>query len=567
MEEIIIQNIGRVYTFLPFLKSLKIGETIGEYVQDQGDIEIGRVAEILILNRACGFNTPLYRISEWAENHGIEKIYGCPSKKLNDDRIGAVLDKLYDKMSDLDVAISLKMVKIYDLDISRIHFDPSSFPITGEVLPRAGEEAPKAKYGRSPEGHCRKQMHFAMAVSGEGSIPLIGNVYDGNTNDPQMHPEEFKRLQKIAKPSDFLLVNDSKFDCNNNLKDVLEHHGKFLCPGIMSVRQQDIFLNLLKKGTLQWVELEYASKKDLKKPKSKRQHYKAFESADSINCKIDGQSQKCEYRLIYVHSSQNARQEKKTRNKYIGKISYELEQIKNRLNKDKYRQKNYIEQKIHDALRIYPSVGKMFKTNLSKRNKKFIFEYELDFKEVERSEKFDGVYLLKTNLDKKEYPIEKVLPTYKKQSRIEDRIKAIKGPLGLSPMFLKLPKHIAALFFIILQALKLYCLLEYETRKELQKNGDPIPILPEGRKTLCPTGETILRAFDYGINIIKFSKNNCVTTILTKLNDIQKKIFQLLSIPLMDLRSLSRKFGKMSPGYISSKGVVNSSFQQQPVFS
>ena len=65
MADIISKIIGRIYIVLPFIKKLKIGETINKYVEDGGDIDLGTIIEILILNRLCGFSTPLYAMTRW----------------------------------------------------------------------------------------------------------------------------------------------------------------------------------------------------------------------------------------------------------------------------------------------------------------------------------------------------------------------------------------------------------------------------------------------------------------------------------------------------------------------
>ena len=43
---------------------------------------------------------------------------------------------------------------------------------------------------------------------------------------------------------------------------------------------------------------------------------------------------------------------------------------------------------------------------------------------------------------------------YKRQGQIEERIKIIKGPLSIVPNFLRDPKRIASLVFVVIQASK-----------------------------------------------------------------------------------------------------------------
>ena len=56
----------------------------------------GSVAEFLILHLLqSAAREPLYQMQEWAEQFGVQRIYGCPASAFNDDRIGRALDAVY----------------------------------------------------------------------------------------------------------------------------------------------------------------------------------------------------------------------------------------------------------------------------------------------------------------------------------------------------------------------------------------------------------------------------------------------------------------------------------------
>lgn len=542
----ITKNLGRIYFVLPFLKILKLGETINRYIQDKGDIDIGTVIEILILNRLCGFCTPLYALAEWAEKHGVDEIYGIDARKLTDDRIGDALDKIFLHQDALDSQLTVNLLKSFDLDVSQVHFDASSFAVSGEPAARAGDPASiHVTYGRDGKGNTNhRQVRFGLAVTGKGNIPLLGKAYSGNTMDYQMHPDFLKGLLKLMAGTDFLFVADSKFDSEENFIYIFTHNGTFLCPGALRETVQKLFLALLERGEITWVEIDYVAKSDIKKAKNKRPVYKAFETTLQIEVKINGEEKTYTYRLIFVYSSEKAKLQKKTREKRIKSICRDLERIKSQLNKRDYKSTAYIEKKVAEALNRN-DMGKLFHYRLVQRDGFFFLDYWIDFVELQRLSKLDGIYVLKTNLDKEHYSLGRVFCIYKQQSQIEYRMKVIKGPLRVAPILLKDPKRIAALFFVIVQALKIYSIIEYQTRKGIEEHGEPIPALPEGRKTSAPCGETILKLFDTSVSmLIYFDSDGRKTRNLTRPNDIQKMVFRLLYMKVPDLRSLSRKFGK-----------------------
>ena len=51
----------------------------------------GRLAEAVIINRMTLDPQPLYRLSGWAEQHGIDRLLGIEASWLDDDRVGGLL--------------------------------------------------------------------------------------------------------------------------------------------------------------------------------------------------------------------------------------------------------------------------------------------------------------------------------------------------------------------------------------------------------------------------------------------------------------------------------------------
>jgi transposase len=79
----------------------------------------------------------------------------------------------------------------------------------------------------------------------------------------------------------------------------------------------------------------------------------------------------------------------------------------------------------------------------------------------------DGWYGLVTNLTVEQADAAEVLRRYKGQEVVERRYGAFKGPLGVTPMFLKTNRRIAALISVICLALLIFCLVERAVRKAI----------------------------------------------------------------------------------------------------
>ena len=550
------RHLGRIYFVLEFLKKAKIAETIDRcvpdnsycvYVEGKGFIcfTIGHIFEIMMLNRLYNLKSPIYHIGEWCENTAIPEIYGIPSILLNDDRIGRFLDKIFPYLATIDSQITMNMIKEFGIEVSQIHFDPSSFKVYGEYLPTAGETSPiNITYGRDGQGRRDdKLVRFGIAITEDCDFPLIAKGYSGNASDSEMHPEFLGELREMLGTSDFLFISDSKLDSKAVIGDIFFHKGFFLCPGVFSVDMQKAFIEKFSKQE-KFNRLKYVSQSEKKKAKNKRNYFEAFEKMKKIVViGPDGKKRTYQYRLIFVYSSMKAKTEAKTREKGITKVRKELNLLASRLNKRNYETHQEITAKLGEIQKR--SASKFFDIKLCEENGKFSISFEINEEKLENAKTLEGVYILKTNLPKKKYSTDDVMERYKKQGRIESRIADIKGPLQVAPIYLKKEERILSLFTIIVQALKIYTLIEREVHQAVQEQGEAIPILPENRRSERPKASSILRIFDDHIVTlvtITYQDGSC-STHLTPLSEKQKMLYEFIKRRPPDRRSFSRKIG------------------------
>ncbi len=557
IKEVCTRQLGRTYYVLDFLKTAKIAEAVNARVpkaQFTAELDgygpvnftLGQLFEIMVLNRLYGLKTPLYHIGEWCEHTAIPEIYGLPAALLTDDRIGDLLDRIEPYLETIDSEITLNMIRAYDLAISQIHFDPSSFAVCGDYTPVAGEPSTiKITYGRNGQGrYDDKLVRFGLAITKADAFPLLAKGYSGNTSDAEMHPEFLTQLRQVLARSDFLFIADSKLDTTDNLVDIMSHHGYFLCPGAFSQHWKEAFLDDYQ-HRYQFTTLDYVPKAERKRPKSKRHYFQAFERPETIVVKPRGDqaAQTYEYRLLFVYSSMKAKAEAHFRQKSLKTIQDELRQLTRRLNKRGHQTHKEATAKLGVILKRPAS--KFFDVNLNGTEPHLTLDYAINAEALARAKQLDGVYLLKTNLPQAEYSLNDLLTLYKKQGQIEQKIADLKGPLQVAPMYLKKTQRILALFTIIVQALKIYTLIEREVYQAIQARGERIPILPEDRLSARPKAVSILRLFDeHPLTLATITwATGAAATYLSALSDKQKMLFQFVNRKPPDRRTFSRKIG------------------------
>ena len=168
-------------------------------------------------------------------------------------------------------------------------------------------------------------------------------------------------------------------------------------------------------------------------------------------------------------------------------------------------------------------------------------QWKIRQQELEQWKLLEGVYVLKTNLPSRQCPLAKTLAKYKEQSKVENRIHHLKGPLAVTPMFLKNPGRIAGLLCVLVWALMVLALMERQLRRSLK--GKPLyGLYPENRPSPAPTGPALLDCFST-LCVVILKLRGTVTRRLAQPSEIQQKLLRLLGIPPDALRTFKRRCG------------------------
>ena len=131
---------------------------------------------------------------------------------------------------------------------------------------------------------------------------------------------------------------------------------------------------------------------------------------------------------------------------------------------------------------------------------------------LELAKERDGRYMLGTNRPLSE---EEMLFHFKRQDRIEKRIRTIKGPIQVRPMFLHKQERIESLVFICMLALLVFSVLEMLTK----------------RANIPMTGERILKQFQTSTVVYTIFKDGSCWKQVAPLTQFQSEFIQALDLP------------------------------------
>lgn len=476
-------------------------------VDPQEIVSCGRALKAMILNGLGFLSAPLYLFEEFFSGKATEHLIGAGIRPehLNDDRLGRVLDKLFEAgLTDLFVGVASKASERFGLPEPRsVHLDATSFHLHGHYdIDEEGEpEGIRITHGYSRERRPDlKQFVVELMSAGDGGIPLFLRVADGNETDAAVFAELIKDFRGRLD-FDALFVADAALYGAENLASL---------------------------GNLRWLcrvprSLSEARRVLAETPREAFVQSEAHEGYRIAQRTSDygGVGQ----RWLVVHSEELEKAARERLERRLQRRERELEREYSRLVGVKtfacqadalaaaqaFAAKNLGQ---HHRLASPPRVVEVASYgNKRGRPAKGVEPEEVRYRveapierdreaidqELERA----GRYLLATNdgvvvMDSEGEQVlsaEELLTEYKDQSHVERGFKFLKDPLFFaSSLFVKSPRRVAAIAMVMGLCLLVYALGERSLREALARAGAKIRH-QTGKQTPKPTLRWVFQLF------------------------------------------------------------------------
>jgi len=172
---------------------LEVGATLDALVPNTvGEFPFGGLADVLIASRLQDKPLPIYAIADGAGQTAVPARLGSPAEKLNDDRLGAMLDALRPHGEAMWARVVGQAVRRFGLDLSTLQADPTKIAFEGrypgwEDLP---PDVPRIPYGKPKDGQVdRKLVTWSHWVSPDGGVPVwLGRAVGKNGRSPGLLP-------------------------------------------------------------------------------------------------------------------------------------------------------------------------------------------------------------------------------------------------------------------------------------------------------------------------------------------------------------------------------------------
>lgn len=511
---------------------------------EEGDsLTHAQVLEVLVHNLVVS-PVPLYRLADWiapleASAFGLTE---SQKKRLNDDRVGRTLEALASvRGRSLFFRLALRMLKEFQLQTHRIHFDTTSVTFHGNYAASVAEPVISRGYNKDHRPDL-KQLLFGLNVTADGAVPLLHRLHSGNRTDDTLHPSNVEALWRLLGREDFIYVADSKLCTKRNLALIDNANGKFVTVLPRSRKEDKRFRQHLREKGVRWRFL-------MARPSTRRA---SDPPTRYYTCKAPIEQTEDGYRLGWIRSSEKVRRDRQARKAALTKALTALETLSQRLNQGKLKRaaaignavrailsehgvSEFLEVRVRWTIKIetrYLRRGRPKRGEAGRqvRTRTFFLETRRRKERLDAEARTDGVFPIVSNLGR-DHGKRKLLTIYKYQPYVEKRFSALKSELWVTPAFLKKPARVAGMLHAYFVALAASGLIERTVRLNMERTGlAELPLFPEGRTTQTPTCPRALEAFT-ALTWYEFEQGDQHVCFALKLDKLQRDLLRLLEVP------------------------------------
>jgi len=492
---------------LPTARRIGVREIVDRFcpMGTQPGLSHGECAEFLVMHLLQSpRRMPLYLLDEWAQEHSAELIYGQPSHKFNEDRMGRALDAISESILDIETAVVAQTVSVYEVDTQAIHWDLTHVTFSGayDAIDAIG---PGYGGGRLHE----KQVKVSLHATNDGGIPVRHEVVPGGDHQAPYAPAMLADLQQRLRRTDLLVISDRAGISYENLVAYREAKAQSIGALQATAAERELLAAV---PLSEFEELSYRA------PSAKDGVYRAVDTTLSMT--RQKQSEPLSVRVLFVHSSRREVDDASAREARLERLQERLAEIRSYLNRTRYFKRNYALGQIEKAMPA--GWEEVVQFELTGEDGALELGWSVDEAAFAELGRFDGRYIVVADVDES-VSADRIFQLFKEQNVIEQRFRALKSDLIVHPLWLHKEERIRALLLLFVLALIVYTVIELcSVRTKL------------GTKHYHKmTARELIRAFGV-VDLIELRIRGRPTQWKLKLSRRQRELLQRLRLPTPD---------------------------------
>lgn len=494
---------GHVAAVAGVMKKLRISQLLGRGSSREKDLVLAMIASRILKPASKLGTTRFWHTNTLAETFGVED--------ADQEELYHALDWLAERQE----AIEKRLAKRHLQDGALVLYDLTSTYVEGR-------KCPLAKYGYSRDKRSdRMQIEFGL-VTDQSGRPVAVEVFEGNTSDSATLSDQVNTLKNRFGLKEIIVVGDRGMITQTRIDKDLKPNDLFW---ITSLRHASI--RKLAEGSLQ---------------------LSLFDEKNLVEIQSDDYAGE---RLIACRNPTLAHETGRKRIELLELTRQGLEKLTERVANGRLKECGAIGRQAERVLKRY-KMTRFFTLNIRDGH----FAYEQDKAAIARETDLDGIYVIRTSVDKKRLDGVETVRQYKGLSKVERAFRHIKTDgLEVRPIFHHLEGRVRAHVFLCM----LGYYVEWEMRRRLapllyideEKSQGDDPVAPKEpselakRKTGTNRSESGFRLHSFRtlldsmstlaknwFSLIPEARKPVLFTKLTNATPFQKEVFRLLDISI-----------------------------------
>ena len=518
-------------------------------------LSYGQLSVLLLTYIVSQSDHRLCTVEPWAKQRQktLEHSTGwrLSEKDMTDDRLGAlveVLGKQTESLEQIELELGQYLIRAYELPTEVGRCDTSSFSVYHQ-LDEDETSAGILRRGHSKDHKGRQRQYRQMLGTLDPvGLPLVSSTLPGNGADDPIYVGVWEKLADVIGHKNFVYIGDCKATSHQNRARIAQVGGIYCFPlpetGQVPQLLKSWVLN--PPTTLEAIRLPHQVPEDSPIGVGfETELGKLWQDPDSPS------GFHWSERYLLIHSYALAERQMQTLNKRLEKAETTLTKLSGKLIEDRCKLQNEV-QTILKRYRVqnffsfeFDSLGitdnqQSGHSKTSKRVKKatepvvkkhFFLNFHRQEQNIQVAIQLTGWRIYVTNTPTDRLPLVQSVVYYRDQWTTEHGFHRFKrGQLPALPIYFQNQDRIVGLMFLLTIALRVFTLMEFVVRGNLQTLNSKLSGLYEGnprRPTERPSTEQMLRTFRH-ITLYHLPNG---TAEITPLNSLQQRILALMNIP------------------------------------
>jgi len=422
---------GAVHVGLEFWRRLELDRILTEVKIN------GRACKLtcaMVMNRLIRPKSEL-AMPGWIRQTALEDILGEDYSGLSEDSLYRNLDRLYPNRGKIETAVSEVERNLFNLDQTVYLYDLTSTYFEGEAN---GNAKAKLGYSRDKRPDCL-QVVVGLVVNRDG-FPRAHEVFEGNLQDRKSLGRMLDLLdQRVGLKVGQTVVVDRGMAYEENLEEIKSRGLHYIVAARQSER--DCFLSE--------IEEEAEFEEVVRQPSPRN----PFQEKTTVVVKMKRKAEE-----TYVLCISDGRKEKDLaiRQKQEKRLRSDVKNLEKRIEQGRLKKASKIGEAIGRLKERYPRVARYYTMNYDEKEKKFGLEQ--DEEKLQKAEKLDGSYLLRS--DRADLNADETWRIYSLLTRAEKAFQNMKSPLSERPIFHHLERRVDTHIFLCVLAFHLLVSIE-----------------------------------------------------------------------------------------------------------